>query len=56
MGKSDQTKVQVKAKTMWRIVDNVRGEEPDPGARYDYEPKGLPSGYHAEKVKGIQIL
>lgn len=33
----------------WRILD-ARGEEPDPGARYDHEPTGLPLGYRAEQV------
>lgn len=40
----------------WRIV-STRNEEPDPGARYDHEPLGLPSGFRAEQVfdKGCTI-
>ena len=34
----------------WKIVDSVRMEEPDSGARYTYEPCGLPLGYQAQSV------
>lgn len=34
----------------WRILD-ARDEEPDKGARYDYEPTGLPLGFRAEAVR-----